>query len=98
MGSNKSLPLSTWLLITLLSVIAVMLIVPEIDAPDTALQLNTAPQVVHGVVHHVPQGNLQFPASVIEVELFEKTDLAYKFQSSESDSSLSLVSHQILRC
>ena len=75
-----------------------MLIVPEIDAPDSAHRLNTAPLVIDGVVHHVPQGNQPSPASMVQVQLYETTGLVYKHHTQVSDSSLPPVPLQILRC
>ena len=43
-----------WLLMVLLCNIAIVLIVPEVDLPDTAFQRNSSPLTVHAVSHQVP--------------------------------------------
>jgi len=86
------------LLIALLGAIAVMLIVPRIDPPDTAFQNNTAPVVAHSVSHHIPQGNDHSPALDIQFRFDDHSNLSSKRLFLGRKLILSVVSRQILRC
>ena len=57
MGSFKSSPLSSFLLIVLLGAIVAILIAPQIDLPDTAFQRNSSPVAVNAQFHQVTQTN-----------------------------------------
>lgn len=98
MSSIRSLRLSSLLVIALLGVIAVMLIVPNIDPPDTAFQNNTAPVVVHSVSHHVPQGNDHSRALDIQFRFDDYSNHSSKLLFHGRKLILSFVSRQILRC
>ena len=51
MRSFKTNPLPTVLLIILLGLVIVILILPEVDLPDTAFQRNSSPTAVHCLSH-----------------------------------------------
>ena len=74
MGSFKSGPLSTLLLIGLLAWIAYVLIEPEIDLPDTAFQRDGSPLAIHALTQHVPHGNTNVSAPRIT---FPSADASY---------------------
>ena len=48
-------PLPSLLLIVLLGIIAVVLIVPEVDLPDTAFHRNSSPLAIRASSHQVSQ-------------------------------------------
>ena len=69
-GSFKSRPLSTLLLLGLLSWITYVLIAPEIDLDDFAILSKDSPLAIHALPQHVLQGNasiapprITFPAT-----------------------------------
>ena len=96
-GSEKFGELSSLLVVALLTVIAVMLIVPELDRPDIAYPANAAPAVIHGIHHHVPHGNQQSRAFNAPLESSESSDSLLRRLSNIAELS-PLESHQILRC
>ena len=98
LGSERSNPLSTLLLITLLAVVAVMLIVPAVDPPDTAFQGNTAPLVVHSVFHHVAPGNQHSRALPYQLQASESAGITCARPSQSSDLILPFEAYRILRC
>ena len=55
MGSFRSRPLSSLLLIGLLAWIAYVLIAPEIDLDDFAIRKNDSPLAIHALTQHIPQ-------------------------------------------
>jgi hypothetical protein len=70
MRSFKTRPLSTLLLLGLLSWITYVLIAPEIDLDDFAIRSKDSPLAIHALPQHVLQGNasiapprITFPAT-----------------------------------
>ena len=53
MHSNRKNPLAAVLLLVVLTMIAVILILPQVDLPDTAFQRNSSPVAIHTLSHHV---------------------------------------------
>ena len=49
-------PLAAVLLIVVLTMIAVVLILPQVDLPDTAFQRNSSPVAIHSLSHHILRG------------------------------------------
>jgi hypothetical protein len=96
--SFTSTPLASLLLVTLLALIAVVLVVPEIDLPDATCQGCTAPLAAHSHTHHTSQGattggELQF-SSVLPT----RTTYAWTDRPDDDAVELSLIPHPILRC
>lgn len=98
LGSVKSFRLSSLLVVLLLGVIAVMLIAPDVDLPDTAFQGNTAPIAVHFVSHHVPQGNGDSQAFKIQPGFDDLSSLSLRTHSNDSGMIVPVASRRILRC
>lgn len=98
MGSERSFPLSSLLVIALLAVIAVMLIAPDVDPPDTAFHGNAAPVVVYRHLQHAPQGNQQSRTFDIHSKPSGNADICCVRHSRAGELVLPFVSHQILRC
>ena len=97
LGSTRTLPLSSWLAITLLAVIAVMLIAPDVDPPETVLQGSGAQIVVHFVVHHAPHGPQEF-RSITTQEFGEALSSVAGYRSRASDVAELTRAQQVLRC
>jgi len=97
LGSVRTLSLSSWLAITLLAVIAVMLIAPDVDPPDTVLQGGGAPVAIHLVSHLVPHGTQQSRSNTI-LEFGEALSLSAEFRSRASDVAVLTTPGQVLRC
>ena len=98
MGSFKTGPLSSLLLIVLLGLIAAVLIAPDVDLPDTAFQRNSSPLAIHALSSHFPQGNANGSVSHVQLRLADVSDLALKVFSSDSAVEVPSVPHRILRC
>ena len=98
MGSFKSGPLSSLLLIGLLALIAVVLIAPQVDLPDAAFQRNSSPLAIHALAHHAPEGNANGSAPQIPFRFADASDLALKVFSCDSAVEVHSVAHRILRC
>ena len=96
-GSGRSSRLSSLLVIALLSLIAVMLIVPDLDSPDIAYPANAAPAVIHGIHHHISHGNQQSRAFDAPLRLGESSDSLLGRLANIAELP-ALESHQILRC
>jgi len=97
MGSFKTGPLSSLLLIGLLALIAAVLIAPDVDLPDTAFQRNTSPLAIHAQSLHVPQGNVNGSASHIPFRFADASGLALRVFSSDITVEVPSVPHRILR-
>jgi hypothetical protein len=97
LGSQRSLSISSWLAVTLLAVIAVMLIAPDVYPPDTAFQGNTAPIAIHVVSHHVARGKQNFRPITIQ-EFSEFCELSSWSCSRSADAMVSSIPHPVLRC
>jgi len=76
MGSFKSGPLSSLLLIGLLAWIAVVLIAPQVDLPDAAFQGNGSPLGIHSLTREVPQRDANIGAPEIALPPSDASDLA----------------------
>jgi hypothetical protein len=97
LGTLRYFSLSSWLAVTLLAVIAVMLIAPDVDPPDTALQGNTAPIAIHVVSHHVARGKHHFrPITIYEFSQF--CNMSSLSCSSGEYAMVSSIPDQVLRC
>ena len=53
----KSSPLASWSLVVLLSIIALVLILPGVDLPDTAFRNNSSPLAIRSLSQQVPRAN-----------------------------------------
>ena len=53
----KPNPLTLFMVIALLGVIVVVLILPDVDLPDTAFQRNSSLQVLRSLSHQVPHAS-----------------------------------------
>lgn len=98
MGSFKSGPLSSLLLIGLLALITAVLIAPQVDLPDTAFQRDSSPLAIHALAHHVPEGNAIGSAHHILFRFADASDFALKVLSCDSVVGVSSAPHRILRC
>jgi hypothetical protein len=49
-----------FLLIAVLGVITIILILPDIDLPDTAFHRNTSPLAIRAQSHHAPNANADY--------------------------------------
>jgi len=87
-GSFKSRPLSTLLLLGLLSWITYVLIAPEIDLDDFAILSKDSPLAIHALPQHVLQGN----ATIIDFSDLALVALIHKAVEIPSDPP------RILRC
>jgi hypothetical protein len=97
MGSFKSRPLSSLLLLGLLAWIAYVLIAPEIDLPDTAFQRDGSPLAIHARVCHAPQRNANLSAPKIS---FPSAGASYLAPEIFYDKAVEVPSAppRILRC
>ena len=59
--------LASLLLITLLGMIAVVLIAPEVDLPDTAFQRNSSPQTIRAQATQSPDAHVSTLAASCEI-------------------------------
>jgi hypothetical protein len=55
--SCKSNPLTLWTLLGLLSLIALVVILPDVDLPDTAFRSNSSPLAIRTLYQQVPHAN-----------------------------------------
>lgn len=76
MGSFRTRPLSSLLLIGLLAWIAFVLIAPQIDLDDVAFRRNDSPLAIHALTCHVPLGNAAVSAPGITPPSADASDLA----------------------
>ena len=98
MVSFKSTPLSSLLLVTMLVLVTVMLIVPQIDPPPTAFQRDSSPLAVHRLSHHVPLGNAKNDAIGVSFRVAESSDQPRLAWSTRNAVGIPVVSDRILRC
>jgi hypothetical protein len=98
MGSFKSGPLSSLLLLGLLAWIAVVLIAPQVDLPDTAFEKNNSPLAVHALTIHVPQENANGNALQITFSSAEASDLPLEVFFSDKTVEVPTIPPRILRC
>ena len=98
MGSFKSGPLSSLLLLGLLAWIAYVLIAPEIDLPDTAFQRDGSPLAIHALVCHAPQriANLSAPRGLFPSA--DASNLALEVSFCHRAVDVPSVPHPVLRC
>ena len=54
MPSATSNPLMLWTLVALLSAITLVVILPDVDLPDTAFRSNNSPLAIHTLCQQVP--------------------------------------------
>jgi hypothetical protein len=59
--------LSNSLLICLLAIVALVLVLPQVDLPDAAFQSNNSPQALRAMTHQAPQSNVTFGSSHVSV-------------------------------
>jgi hypothetical protein len=98
MGSFRSRPLSTLLLLGLLSWIAYVLIAPEIDLDDFAIRKNDSPLAIQSLTQHVPQENASVSAPGIELPSTDAPALAQDFFFFDRVVEAPSVPPLILRC
>jgi len=83
----------------LLSLIAVILIVPQVDLPDTAFQRSSSPMALHALSHHVHHANANASALRIPFEFANTTSPFGKSCERGTCAAEDLsIQHQILRC
>ena len=51
----RSIPTGLVLLLALFAVIVLLLVLPDVDPPETAFQRNTSPLALHSHSHSIPQ-------------------------------------------
>jgi hypothetical protein len=91
--------LPSLLLIVLFGVIAVVLIVPEVDLPDTAFQRDSSPLAIHALSHQAAQSIVSVGPFRTYFD-FEDTP-APRRQLSEmlaKDPEDPSIQHEVLRC
>lgn len=98
MGSFKSAPFSTLLLIVVLSMIAIVLIAPQIDLPDTAFQRNSSPLAIHAQSHHIPGRNATAGDFSSSLPVTVSFDLIPMICNRDSAVEVFPAPHPILRC
>jgi len=98
MGSFKSGPLSTLLVIGLLAWITVVLIAPEIDLPDTAFERNCSLHAVHALTRHVVQRSAAIDAPRITFPPANASDLASEVYFFDCAAVVASAPPRILRC
>ena|ERR1017187_4653572 len=98
MGSFRTRPLSSLLLIGLLAWFAVVLIAPQIDLDDVAFRRNDFPLAIHALTSHAPFGNVAVSAPVVTLPSTEASDLALKFHFIDRAVEASSIPPRILRC
>ena len=99
MSSFKSNPLTTLLVIALLGMIVIVLILPDMDLPDTAFQRNDSLQISQTLSHQTPHASLSANSFRVSFQ-FNDTLTAphelYKIRPGRSDN-LS-IQYESLRC
>ena len=98
MGSFKSGPLSSLLLIGLLAWIAVVLIAPQVDLPDAAFQGNGSPLGIHALTREVPQRDANIGAPEIALPPSDASDLALMVLFCDKAVGVPSLTPRILRC
>ena len=54
---STSNPLMSWALLAMLFIIALVVILPDVDLPDTAFRSNGSPLAIRSLYQQVPQAN-----------------------------------------
>jgi hypothetical protein len=98
MGSFRTRPLSSLLLIGLLAWFVVVLIAPQIDLDDVAFRRNDSPLAIHALTCHTPLGNAAVSALGITLPSAKASDLALKFYFFDRAAEASSTPSRILRC
>jgi|SRR5579863_4076025 hypothetical protein len=98
MGSFKTRPVSTLLLLGLLAWIAYVLIAPEIDLLDTAFQSDSAPLTIHAQMCHAQHGKANVSAHKLTFPSANASRLSLEVFFSDRPVEVPSVPHQILRC
>ena len=97
MGSFRTKPLSTLLLIGLFAWFIVVLIAPQIDLDDVAFRRNDSPLAIHALTCHAPLGNAAVSAPGIRLPSADASDLALEVFFDKAVEVPSAPS-RILRC
>jgi hypothetical protein len=98
MGSFRTKPLSSLLLIGLFVWFVVVLIAPQIDLDDVAFRRNDSPLAIHALTCHAPLGNAAVSAPGITPPSAEASDLALVFYFFDKAAEASSTPPRILRC
>ena len=98
MGSFRSRPLTSLLLIGLLAWIAYVLIAPQIDLDDFAIRKNDSPLAIQSLTQHVPQENVRVSSPEIKFSSTEVPALALEIFFFDRGVEAPSVPPLILRC
>ncbi len=98
MGSFKTRPLSTLLLLGLLAWIAYVLIAPQIDLLDTAFQSDSAPLVIHAQKCYAPHGKANVSVHKITLPSANASHLALEVFLVYKAVEVPSAPPRILRC
>jgi len=98
MGSFRTKPLSSLLLIGLFVWFVVVLIAPQIDLDDVAFRRNDSPLAIHALTCHAPLGNAAVSTHGITHPSPEASDLVLKFYFFDRAAEASSIPPRILRC
>ena len=97
MGSFRTKPLSSLLLVGMLAWFLVVLIAPQIDLDDVAFRRNDSPLAIHALTCHAPLGNVAVSAPGIALPSANASDVALEVFFHKAVKVPS-VSSRVLRC
>jgi hypothetical protein len=96
---SKSNPLTSWMLLALLCMIALVLILPDVDLPDTAFRSNSSPLAIRTLSHQVPQANAYAGLFRVSLQLVCSSTLHCPVGETRARHTVSLpIEHKALRC
>ena len=92
-------PLTSWTVLALLCMIALVLLLPDVDLPDTALRSNSSPLAICTLSHQVPQANANAGLCRVSFQLLCSSSLHCPVGETHARHTVSLpIVHKTLRC
>lgn len=98
MGSFKSKPLSSLLLVGLLAWIAFVLIAPQVDLEKAAFRSKDSPLAIRESTHRAPNANAAVSAPGVTLPSADASDLALEVFFVDRAVEVHLLPPRILRC
>ena len=93
-------PLATFIVVALLGMIVVVLILPDVDLPDTAFQRNSSMQGLLVLSHQMPHSSATAGSSLhLPMQLEDVSIRVQRVQDTRAWSTIDLpIQHKALRC
>jgi hypothetical protein len=92
-------PLTSWTLVVLLFIIALVVILPDVDLPDTAFHSNSSPLAIRTLSQHVPPADSKAGLFCLSFQSVSSSTLHYSVRETRARHPEDLpIEHKRLRC